>query len=274
LESKANTMSQEDNYLDVNKKAWNSKTHVHAASDFYNVEAFLNGKSSLNTVELELLGNVAGKKVLHLQCHFGLDTLSLARLGANVTGVDFSETAIQKAEEIRDELQFNARFICCDVYNLPNILNEQFDIVFTSYGTIGWLPDLDKWAGVISHFLKPGGRFVFAEFHPVVWMFDANFTKVAYNYFKDAAIVETETDTYAKTNAPLQNTMITWNHSLSEVMGCLLGSGITISDFIEYDYSSYNCFNGTVEYEPGRYRIAHLDNKIPMVYSVIGTKTY
>jgi len=268
----AHLMETTHNYLAVNKKAWDTKTQVHAASDFYNVPAFLQGKSSLNNLELDLLGDVTGKKILHLQCHFGMDTLSLARLGANVTGVDFSETAIQKAQQLNNELQLTAQFICCDVYDLPNILNEQFDIVFTSYGTIGWLPNLDKWAAVIAKFLKPGGVFVFAEFHPVVWMFDPNFEKVVYNYFKDDAIIETENDTYAKTDTPSESTTVTWNHSLSEVMGSLLANGITVEDFKEYNYSPYNCFNGMREYEPDRYQITHLGNMIPLVYSIIGMK--
>src|SRR5690606_20725019 len=119
--------------------------------------------------------NLKDKKVLHLQCHFGQDSISLARLGASVVGVDLSDKAIEQAQHIAQELNADARFICCDIYDLPKHLNEQFDIVFTSYGTIGWLPDLDKWASVIHHFLKPGGQFIFAEFHPVVWMFDNDF---------------------------------------------------------------------------------------------------
>lgn len=269
---KANLMEKEANYIAINKKAWDNKTLVHAESDFYNLPGFLKGKSSLNSIELDILGNIAGKKVLHLQCHFGLDTLSMARLGANVTGVDFSVKAIEKATEIAKAINANARFICCDVYDLHNHLNEQFDIVFTSYGTIGWLPDLDKWAGVISHFLKPGGNFVFAEFHPVVWMFDNDFEKIGYNYFKDAAIIETETGTYADTAAPLENEMITWNHSLGEVMGSLLNYNLVIKQFNEYNYSPYNCFRSAEEYEPGRYRIAHLGNKIPMLYSILAQK--
>ncbi|RYE50500.1 MAG: class I SAM-dependent methyltransferase [Sphingobacteriales bacterium] len=162
-------------YISVNKQSWNNRTASHLKSEFYNVEGFLAGKSSLNSIELDLLGDVSGKSILHLQCHFGQDTISLARLGAKVTGVDLSDKAIDAARDLAEKCGFAVNFICCDVYDLPDNLNEQFDMVFTSYGVIGWLPDLDKWAKIISRFMKPGGSLIFAEFHPVLWMFDNNF---------------------------------------------------------------------------------------------------
>ena len=151
--------------------------------EFYDLDNFVKGKTSLNSIELDLLGDVKGKTILHLQCHFGQDTISLSRLGAEVTGIDLSDKAIQSAQQIAKDTHSNANFICCDIYDLPNHLDKQFDIVFTSYGTIGWLPDLDKWANIVSHYLKPNGQFVFVEFHPVVWMFDDNFEKIGYNDF-------------------------------------------------------------------------------------------
>ncbi|MCC7297291.1 MAG: class I SAM-dependent methyltransferase, partial [Bacteroidia bacterium] len=151
------------NYLETNRDSWNKRTEIHYSSAFYDLEGFIAGKSSLQDIELQLLGDIQNKSVLHLQCHFGQDTLSLARMGAEVTGVDFSDAAIKKATELAEIVQQKARFICADIYNLPAHLNEHFDIVFTSYGTIGWLPDLEKWAKIVSHFLKPGGSFVFAE---------------------------------------------------------------------------------------------------------------
>jgi SAM-dependent methyltransferase len=265
-------MKKEDNYIDINKKAWNQKTEVHVNSEFYDTPSFLEGRSTLNSIELDLLGDLTGKKILHLQCHFGQDTLSLGRLGADVTGVDFSDKAIEEARNLSAIAGVPARFICSDVYNLHEVLNEQFDIVFTSYGTIGWLPDLDKWAKTISHFLKPGGTFIFAEFHPVVWMFDDNFEKVGYNYFKADAIIESQIGTYADVSAPLENEMITWNHAMSEVINSLIKSGLEINALNEFDYSPYNCFRNTEEFEPGKYRIIQLGNNIPMVYSVKATK--
>lgn len=260
------------NYLEINKKTWNEKTDVHVNSEFYANDDFLNGKSSLNDIELKLLGDLRGKSILHLQCHFGQDTLSFARMGAKSTGVDLSDKAIAKANEFNKILNLDAKFICCDIYDLPNHLDEQFDIVFTSYGTIGWLPDLDKWANVVSRFLKPLGKFVFAEFHPIVWMFDNDFKEVFYSYFNVEPIIEEETGTYANKNASLETKTITWNHPTSEVLNALIQSGLEINSFNEYDYSPYNCFNETEEFEPGKFRIKHLQNKIPMVFSLTATK--
>ena len=157
-------MNSEKNYIEINRESWNHRTEVHLKSEFYDLEGFIKGKSSLNPIELNLLGDIAGKRILHLQCHFGQDTISLSRLGAEVTGVDFSDKAIESAKKIADQTGSSAKFICCDIYDLPDHLDEKFDIVFTSYGTIGWLPDLDKWAKIVSNYLKPNGTFVFVEF--------------------------------------------------------------------------------------------------------------
>lgn len=265
-------MNTEIDYLSINKNLWNSRTEAHIQSAFYDVAGFLNGNSSLNSIELELLGDVKGKKILHLQCHFGQDTLSLQRLGAQVTGIDLSDKAIESAIQLAQKLNLNTTFICSDLYDLPNHLNEKFDIVFTSYGTIGWLPNLDKWAKVISHFLKPNGKFVFVEFHPVVWMFDNDFKHVAYSYFNTGPIIETETGTYADRNAKINQEYVCWNHGLSEVFASLIKNHLEISTFKEYDYSPYNCFNETVEFELKKYRIKHFDNKIPMVYAIEAIK--
>ncbi len=263
---------EELNYLQKNKDLWNSRTEHHVGSDFYDVKGFLAGKSSLNQIELVSLGHVKGKSILHLQCHFGQDTISLARMGATVTGVDFSEKAIESAKQLSKDAKAPAEFICCDVYSLVEHLNKTFDIVFTSYGTIGWLPDLGKWAKIVSAFLKPGGKFIFAEFHPAVWMFDNDFEKVAYSYFNVSPIVETETGTYANRDAPIKREYVGWNHSLSDVFTSLLNNGLQIDVFKEYDYSPYNCFRNTEEFSPGKFRIKSMANRLPMVYSLVATK--
>ncbi len=259
-------------YIALNKQTWNDKTDVHIASDFYDVEGFLKGKSTLNKIELDLLGDVSNKKILHLQCHFGQDTMSFARLGAKATGVDLSDKAIERAEEFNDKLGLDAQFICCDIYDLPNHLDEKFDIVFTSYGTIGWLPDLIKWATLISNFLKPGGKFVMADFHPVVWMYDDDFKGVFYSYFNIEPIVETLSGTYADKDAAIETQSVGWNHPTSEVLNAIIQSGLELNSFDEYDYSPYNCFNEMEEFEKGKFRIKHLENKIPMVFSLVATK--
>lgn len=260
------------NYIDINRRSWNNRTDAHLASAFYDVPGFLNGKSSLKDIELNLLSDVNGKSILHLQCHFGQDSLSLSRLGATVMGVDLSDKAIENAKRLAKETGMDADFICCDIYDLPNHLDSTFDIVFTSYGTIGWLPDLTKWANIIARYLKPEGRLVFVEFHPVVWMFDDNFEKVTYNYFNDGPIFETESGTYADRNADLKQEFVCWNHPTSEVLNSLIKNGLTINAFDEYDYSPWNCFNKTIEVAPDKFQIEHLGNKLPMVFSVTATK--
>ena len=262
----------EYNYIAINKHSWNNRTDTHLNSEFYNLEGFLNGDTSLNSIELEILEEIKGKSILHLQCHFGQDTISLSRLGAEVTGVDLSDKAIESAIKIAKETNSNTQFICCDLYDLENHLDKQFDIVFTSYGTITWLPDLDKWGKLISKFLKPNGKFIFVEFHPVVWMFDDNFEKIGYNYFNVAPIVETENGTYADKDAKISQSYVTWNHSMSEVISSLIGNKMEIVDFKEYDYSPYNVFRNMVEFEPKKFRIKHLDDKIPMVYSIVAKR--
>ncbi len=261
-----------ENYLELNKKTWNKKAPVHLVSDFYQVDEFLKGQSSLNDIELSLLGDIRDLHILHLQCHFGQDTLSLARMGATVTGLDFSSAAIDIAEELSVKLGISASFICEDVYNVPDNLYGKFDLVFTSYGVIGWLPDLERWAAVISKCLKPGGRLVFVEFHPAVWMFDNDFEEVAYSYFKSDAIVETETGTYADRADGELYTTVSWNHSLSSVFNALKNNGLKVVSFDEYDYSPYNCFAGMVEIEKGKFQIAKFENRLPLVYSLRAEK--
>ena len=265
-------MDKAQNYIEINRQSWNIKTETHVKSAFYDNDNFLKGKTSLNAFELDLLGDVTGKKILHLQCHFGQDSISLSRLGAVVTGVDLSDKAIDTARQIATDINADAQFICCDIYDLPNHLSETFDVVFTSYGAIGWLPDLDKWASVVSRFLKPNGQFVMVEFHPMVWMFDNNFEKIAYSYFNTGAIIETEIGTYAEKNANITTEFVSWNHSLGEVINSLINTGLEINTLNEYDYSPYNCFNNTIEFEPGKYRIEQLGKYIPIIYAIAAKK--
>lgn len=262
-------MNDNNNYLEINRKSWNNKVDIHLNSDFYDMKSFLAGKTSLNPIELELLGDLKGKKILHLQCHFGQDSISLSRLGAEVTGIDLSDKAIETAQKLAIKTNSSAKFICCDIYDLQLHLSDKFDIVFSSYGTIGWLPDLDKWAKIINQFLKPNGQFVFVEFHPVVWMFDNEFQNVAYNYSSPEAIVETFEGTYADKEANLSQEYVMWNHGLGKVFGSLIQNGLIINYFEEFDYSPYNCFENTIEFEPKKFRIKKMGDKIPMVYALI-----
>lgn len=232
----------------------------------------MKGASSLKEIELELLRDINGKSLLHLQCHFGQDTLSLARMGAKAMGVDFSGEAIKKARELNDQLGLDAKFVCTDIYELPAVLDEQFDIVFTSYGTIGWLPDMQRWAHIVAKYLKPGGQFIFVDFHPVMWMFNYNFTTIDFSYFNKEAIVETTKGTYADRDAEIEQQEVGWNHNLAEMMQSLIDAGLLIDHFKELDFSPHNCFPDMVEISPGKFQIKGLEGKLPVVYAICASK--
>jgi 2-polyprenyl-3-methyl-5-hydroxy-6-metoxy-1,4-benzoquinol methylase len=266
-------MEEYKEFFNANKEQWNKRTAVHKDSAFYDVAGFKAGKNMLTPIELNELGNVKGKKMLHLQCHFGLDSLCWARMGADVTGVDLSDAAVDEAKKLNDECGLDAKFICCNVYDLKGYLNGQFDIVFTSYGVIGWLPDLDKWASIISSYLKPGGIFYMAEFHPVVWMFDDEFTHIQYAYENREVIVTDNYGTYTDRNAAIAGKEYGWNHSISEVLNALIKYGLQIKLFNEFMYSPYACFNNTIQGADGNWYIKGMEGKIPMVYSVKAVKT-
>jgi 2-polyprenyl-3-methyl-5-hydroxy-6-metoxy-1,4-benzoquinol methylase len=265
-------MEKANEYFSANKELWNQRTAVHKDSDFYNLKGFKAGETVLTPIEINELGEVKGKTILHLQCHFGMDSLDWARRGAKVTGVDLSDVAIEEARKLNDELGLDATFVCCNVLDTSKYVQEQFDIVFTSYGTIGWLPDLKPWAAMIAERLKPGGIFYIAEFHPVVWMFDDDFTHIAYAYENREVIVTENQGTYTDRNAAIKGKEYSWNHSISEVLNALIGAGLKIQLFNEYMYSPYPCFRNIVEFEPGKWYIKGMEGKIPMVYSLRASK--
>ena len=175
----------QDDYVSVNRDLWNTKTKFHLDSPYYNVKEFLADENyvTLKSTELKLLDNIQNKRILHLQCHFGLDTLSLGRLGAKkVIGVDLSDVAIENARRFAGDAHLDhlVEFICCDIYQIEDYLkindeNDFFDMIFTSYGTTKWFPDLQKWAGIIEKYLKPNGTFLIIDFHPMLWTFDDQF---------------------------------------------------------------------------------------------------
>lgn len=211
---------------------WDERVPIHYRSDFYGVEAFRAGEGRLRSTELAELGDVRGREILHLQCHFGLDTLEFARLGARVTGVDFSSVAVAQATALAAELGLPARFVTSDVLALE--LGETFDIVYTSRGVLGWLPDLRAWAGVIARHLRPDGIFYIHEIHPVALAFDdapdARSLRLAYPYFTRAEPLELEVQgTYADRRAEVQQrTEYAWIHDLGEVVTALAEAGLRI----------------------------------------------
>ena len=258
--------------FDTNRETWNEKVAIHAKSDFYNLNDFKNGKSSLNKYEVTALGDVSNKSLLHLQCHFGQDTMSWARMGANCTGIDLSDEGIRLAKQLNKELGLSAKFICCNVLDVSKHVKNQFDIVFTSYGTIGWLPDLKPWAQMIFERLKVGGVFYIVEFHPIAWMFDyaTNPPKLAYGYHQKEVIYEEYEGTYADEKSKMISKEYGWNHSLGEIITSLTNARLTIKYLNEYDASPYNIFPELETNNDGMYE---LSNKLyPLLFELKAIK--
>jgi SAM-dependent methyltransferase len=253
-------------YFEMNRESWDQRAEVHFESRFYDVDSFLSGNTSLREIELAELTHVNGRRLLHLQCHFGLDTLSWARLGAECTGVDISPVAIEKARQLNEKTQLNAKFECTDVYSYLRGDADPFDIVFTSYGTICWLPNLDKWAEIVSSNLTMGGTFYMADFHPVYDLL------TGYAYFGTEKPDVEEEETYTENSGDLKTPVAVWSHPMSRILNALVGAGIAIRRVNEFSYSPYQCFKGMTEREPGRYYITHQGHDVPLVYSITGQK--
>ncbi len=259
-------------YFNTNKSTWNQKVKIHATSDFYDMDAFKKGTTSLKQYELNALPDVKGKSLLHLQCHFGQDTLSWSRLGAECVGVDISDEGVKLAETLNNELSLDAKFVCCNVLDTSKYIKETFDIVFTSYGVIGWLPDLKPWGKMIAERLNKGGVFYIAEFHPIVWMYDyLDKTPVMrYAYSREEVIYEEEQGTYADETADLLSKTYSWNHGLGEVINALTEAGLHIDYLNEYDESPYNVLPDLVETKSGNYELK--EKLYPLVFEIKATK--
>ncbi|WP_179351579.1 class I SAM-dependent methyltransferase [Winogradskyella vidalii] len=265
-------MNKAASYFEVNKATWNKKVAIHAQSEMYNLEVFKKGKTSLMPYELKTLKNVEGKSLLHLQCHFGQDTLSWSRRGAKCVGIDISDEGIKLAKQLNKELALDADFVCCNVLDTSQYVSETFDIVFTSYGTIGWLPDLKPWAKMISERLKVGGTFYIVEFHPIAWMFDYvnGNAEMKYHYSQDEVIYEQYEGTYANETSKMVSKEYGWNHGLSEVVNALIEAGLQIDYLNEYDESPYDVFPNLKKTESGMYK---MENQLfPLIFELKATK--
>jgi SAM-dependent methyltransferase len=267
-------------FLQQNKLWWNEAAGIHAGSKFYDVEGFKQGKSTLKSVESEKLGDLSGKSLLHLQCHFGMDTLSLARRGATVTGADFSEEAIELARGLNVELGLTAEFVCSNLYDLPDNLTGQFDIVYTSYGVLCWLNDLPRWGEVIAHFLKPGGMFLIVEGHPVANVFELDpiakgRLMIDFPYFYDPAPQKEDGEgSYADRQARKKHkTTYEWPHSISEIMNALWSAGLAIESFEEYPYCFYEKYEGMMrQNEAGWWEFTDGKLNLPLMFSLTARK--
>lgn len=228
-----------DDYTTMNLELWNELTSIHTESEFYDVERFRNGRNTLKSIEMEELGDVAGKTLLHLQCHFGLDTLSWARLGAEVTGVDFSDKAVGYARDLAAGTGIKAEFILSDIYGLADRLDREYDIVFTSYGVLTWLSDLDRWGKIVARFLRPGGTFYIVEGHPFLHVLDdgpkAGGLKIIRSYFRgpEPVIWEGVTD-YADPEARVKSMSCEWTYRMSDVINALVRAGLRIEYLHEF----------------------------------------
>ena len=265
-------MKENTNYFEVNKNTWNKKVVIHAESEMYKMEAFKAGESSLMPYELKALGDVNGKSLLHLQCHFGQDTLSWTRMGAKCVGVDLSDEGIKLAMALSSELNLEAKFVCCNVLDTSQHVSETFDIVYTSYGVIGWLPDLKPWAKMISERLKVGGTFYIVEFHPILWMYDYMDGKstMKYHYNRKEVIYDEYEGTYANQASKMVSKEYGWNHGLSEVVNALIEAGLQIDYLNEYDESPYDVFPDLEKLDNGMYKMKN--QLFPMLFEIKATK--
>ena len=263
--------------LAENRAHWDELAAHHPDTEYYDVPGFLDGESSLQRLEREELADVvgAGTRLLHLQCHFGMDTLSWAREGATVVGADFSGTAIETARELAAEagLGDRATFVESDLYDLPANLDGEFDVVFTSYGVLTWLPDLDRWGDVIAHFLAPGGTFYIAESHPFTEVFHEASTaedlRVGYPYFEGSHLSFDDDGSYADYDLETEHTRThEFSHSLAEVVNALLDAGLRLEFLHEHPFAAWRMVEAMEEDDEGRWWLPGLDHDLPFTFSI------
>ena len=268
-------------YFDANKELWDefAKMHFETETDGYSVKSFLEGQSTLKEYELKEMGDVSGKSLLHLQCHFGLDTLSWAREGAIVTGIDISSEGIRLAKLLAKQANLKGTFIETNLYDVPKVVTEQFDIVYTSIGVLCWLNDLKEWGRIIADRLKPGGFFYIAEIHPFSSIFD-NETKdikelqVFYNYFHDPKPMEFVADgSYASEDQKIEpKKEYEWFHSISDIVNALIEAGLKIEFLNEYPFTVWKQFPFTERGTDGYYRLTNQKAEIPLLFTLKATK--
>lgn len=271
-----------DQRLEANRRNWNERTPIHAASTFYDVEAFKQGANALNDIERREVGEVADKSLLHLQCHFGLDTMSWARLGAVATGLDFSDEAIALARKLNAELDLGARFVQANVYDAADAIDERFDIVYTGKGVLCWLPDLGAWAQAVARLLKPGGVFYLMDTHPFLDVFHPAAAGTAeeqchgpddlrfrYNYFPNAEgrYFGGGEPSYAGSKA-LASGAYYWWHSIAEILGALLEAGLALEFLHEFAQSFWRVFPGMARGDDGWWRFRDHNERLPQTFSL------
>lgn len=258
-------------HSESNKKLWDRMVPLHLESPFYDVPRALAGQNRLTEIESDVLGDVRGKSVLHLQCHFGLDSFAIGRLGATVVGVDFSPVAIAAARSLNRKLKLDVDFVEAEVGKIGGVLKRKFDIVFASFGIFGWHQDIVGWFKAASSCLKASGRLCVADFHPVMWMFDQNSKRLKYSYFRKAVIKDSKARSYVQSGGNTLGTSYCWNHNLSQIFSAMREGGILLDSFKEFDYSPFRNFKSPVKSRYG-YQISGLPG-IPIAYSLRGLKS-
>ena len=262
----------EPEWLALNRAAWDERVDLHVASAFYDVESFVAGRSSLRRFELLEMGAVAGRDLVHLQCHFGQDTLSWARLGARVTGLDFSAAAMDAARALAARCGIDdARFVTADVYDAPDVLGaEAFDVVYTGLGALVWLPDLARWAEVVTHLLRPGGVLYLVEMHPFSDILGDDDLRVVRDYFTvpDGTSYD-DPGSYVDRTAPtLRNETVEWVHPIGAVVTALLDAGLRLEFLHEHGHTIYERWPWLVRHEDFTWHLPPGVPRIPLLYSL------
>ncbi|MFF7244830.1 class I SAM-dependent methyltransferase [Embleya sp. NPDC008237] len=258
----------------VNRANWDERVPIHTASEFYDVDGFVAGKESLRDFEVAEVGDVAGRTLLHLQCHFGQDTLAWARRGATVTGLDFSEPAVAAATDLATRIGIDtARFVTSDLYDAVDTLEGRtFDIVYTGLGALCWLPDVDRWARTVAALIAPGGFLYLAEFHPFADVLAEDGRTVESDYFRRDARMWDEPGTYADMAAPTSaNVTIEWQHGIGDVVSALTAAGLRLEFLHEHDFSLFARFP-VLDRNEGIYRFPAGHPRVPLIYSLRATK--
>jgi SAM-dependent methyltransferase len=261
-------------WREINRALWDERVRIHVEGDFYDVPGFLAGRSTLLPFEPTELGSVAGSTLVHPQCHFGLDTLGWARLGARVTGLDFSAPAIAAARELAGRAGLEAEFVEADVYDAPHALDGRiFDVVYTGLGALNWLPDIERWAATMAELLAPEGRFYMAEFHPFLEVFGDEELTLERSYFERGPLLYDEPGTYADPDAPTTHTRtVEWVHGIGDVVSALAGAGLTVDLLHEHDYTSTPRWPFLQRGPDRLYRMPSGMPALPLMYSIRATR--
>jgi SAM-dependent methyltransferase len=258
--------------VDTNRAFWGELARIHTTrrSTYYDLDTFAAGSLSLRPLERAEVGDVTNKSLLHLQCHFGLDTLSFARLGARVTGVDFSPDAIEHARTLATTHALTADFVCADLDD-PALSLGTFDIVFTSFGTTIWLPDLDRWAALIARSLTPGGFFYIADGHPFSMCLDPDL-RVAESYFRQGPFTYDGGPDYAVPDAIVTAASYEWPHTLGDIITALTTAGLRIAFLHEHAFADYPFAPNLARSDDGYYRPPPDAPQIPRIFSIKATR--